>query len=364
MTNKVTFTVEQVLQLMKHGLSQREVARQLGKESQESTVRNMIRREIQKNDVSSVKELLEITPAYEDYENYAEYMQQKESGGESVAKIEKDFIEKIKEQNPGAKVFLGDVETSPSVAYSFGRFKQFIAPKQVIMEPYMLTFAGKWLHNPSIFSRKLTDYPEEFARDHQSDRKLIEDLWKVLDECDIFIAHNARFDRGWANQRFAYYGMQPPSPYITIDTLAALKEAFSLPSNALEAACNYFELDSRKLSHEGFSLWRRCVEGDPTAFDEMEEYNIGDIPTLEELYLTVRPFMRKHPNVALFHKDQSAMRCVRCGSDDLVVEEGKKAVTFLSKFKVYRCQECGSCARDRQNVREKAAMKKTLANIL
>ena len=38
----VTFTVEQVMALMKGGLSQREVARQLGKESQESTVRNML----------------------------------------------------------------------------------------------------------------------------------------------------------------------------------------------------------------------------------------------------------------------------------------------------------------------------------
>ena len=210
----------------------------------------------------------------------------------------------------------------------------------------------------------MTDYPEDFARNFRSDRRLVEDLWQVLDECDIFVAHNARFDRGWANQRFAFYGMQPPSPYIVIDTLGALKESFSLPSNALEAACNYFELDSRKLSNEGASLWRRCMEGDPLAFDEMEEYNIGDIPTLEELYLTVRPFMRKHPNIALFHKDQTVMRCVRCGSDDLVEENGKVAHTFLSKFKVYRCQECGSCARDRQNVRDKTEMKMTLANIL
>lgn len=357
----VTFTVEQVMALMKGGLSQREVARQLGKESQESTVRNMLKRELEARNLETVQQLIDSFPTPDEY---ADFMQQEVNGGKTLAEIQKTFIEKVKENNPGAKVFLGDVETSPSIAYSFGRFKQFIAPKQVIQEPYMLTFAGKWLHNPSIFSRKLTDYPEEFKRDHQSDRKLIEDLWQVLDECDIFIAHNARFDRGWANQRFAYYGMQPPSPYITIDTLAALKESFSLPSNALEAACNYFELDSRKLSHEGFGLWRRCVEGDPTAFDEMEEYNIGDIPTLEELYLTVRPFMRKHPNIALFHPDQSVMRCVRCGSDDLVEEKGKSAHTFLSKFKVYRCQECGSCARDRQNVREKAAMKKTLANIL
>ncbi|QPI18303.1 exonuclease [Pectobacterium phage POP15] len=348
--------------LLKGGFSNREIARQLGKESQESTIRNMIRREVEASNFETLQELLDSQPTPDEY---ADFMQKVENGDAGATKAaEKAFIDQIREKNPGAKVFLGDVETSPSVAYSFGRFKQFIAPKQVIMEPYMLTFAGKWLHNPSIFSRKLTDYADEFARDHRSDRKLIEDLWQVLDECDIFVAHNARFDRGWANQRFAYYGMQPPSPYIVIDTLAALKESFSLPSNALEAACNYFELDSRKLSHEGFSLWRRCVEGDPTAFDEMEEYNIGDIPTLEELYLTVRPWMKRHPNVALFHKDQSVMRCVRCGSDDLVVEKGKTAQTFLSKFTVYRCQECGSCARDRQNVREKAAMKKTLANIL
>ncbi|MCL6318836.1 hypothetical protein EXT67_21320 [Pectobacterium atrosepticum] len=345
--------------LLKGGLSQREVARQLGKESQESTVRNMIKRELDKHNLDTIQELLDMTP-----DEYADFMQQQVNGGKTLAEIQHSFIEKIKDNNPGAKIFLGDVETSYTISYHFGRFKQFISPKQVIQEPYMLTFAGKWLHNPSIFSRKLPDYPEEFARDYKSDRKLIEDLRQVLDECDIFVAHNARFDRGWANQRFAYYGMQPPSPYITIDTLAGLKEAFSLPSNSLEAACNYFELDSRKLSNEGASLWRRCMEGDPEAFEEMESYNIGDIPTLEELYLTVRPFMRKHPNIALFHPDQSVMRCVRCGSDDLVEEKGKSAHTFLSKFKVYRCQECGSCARDRQNVREKAAMKKTLANIL
>lgn len=357
----VTFTVEQVVALLKGGLSQREVARQLGKESQESTVRNMIKRELDKHNLETIQELLDMTPTPDEY---ADFMQQQVNGGKTLAEIQHSFIEKIKDNNPGAKIFLGDVETSYTISYHFGRFKQFISPKQVIQEPYMLTFAGKWLHNPSIFSRKLPDYPEEFARDYKSDRKLIEDLWQVLDECDIFVAHNARFDRGWANQRFAYYGMQPPSPYITIDTLAGLKEAFSLPSNALEAACNYFELDSRKLSNGGAELWRRCMEGDAEAFEEMETYNIGDIPTLEELYLTVRPYMRKHPNIALFHPDQSVMRCVRCGSDDLVEEKGKSAHTFLSKFKVYRCQECGSCARDRQNVREKAAMKKTLANIL
>lgn len=356
MAKPTTFTVEQVIALMSSGLSQREAARTLGKESQESTIRGMLRREMDTKGVESIEELLQTY-------NYDEWAS-KAGLPDSVDAATEAYVEAVRNLNPGAKIFLGDVETSPSIAYSFGRFKAFIAPRQVIKEPYLLTFAGKWLHNPAIFSRKLPDYPEEFARNHQSDRELVKDLWKLLDECDIFIAHNAKFDRGWANQRFAFYGMQPPSSYIVIDTLAALKESFSLPSNALEAACNYFELDSRKLSHEGFGLWRRCVEGEVEAFEEMETYNIGDIPTLEELYLTVRPFMKKHPNVALYHPDQSALRCVRCGSDDLVEEEGKYATTFLSKFKVYRCQECGSCARDRKNVRDKSEMNKTLANIL
>lgn len=350
----VTFTIEQVLELMKAGLSGREVARALGKESQESTVRNMLKREVAAKGVESVKELVDSFEP-DSYESTVNNI---------LDDVTKDFIEQVRSKNVGAKIFLGDVETSPSVTMTFGRFKQFIAPKQVVMEPYMLTFAGKWLHNPTILSRKLPDYPEQFALDHQCDKEMIKDLWDILDECDIFVAHNARFDRGWANQRFAFYGMVPPSPYVVIDTLGALKESFSLPSNALEAACNYFELDSRKRSHEGFSLWRRCVEGDPEAFAEMEEYNIGDIPTLEELYLKVRPWMKKHPNVALYHPDQEEMRCVRCGSANLIKQPGKVATTYLSKFTVYRCGDCGSNARDRKNVREKSAMNKTLANIL
>lgn len=346
--SEVTFTIEQVLELMKAGLSRREVARTLGRESQESTVRHMIRREIENRGVSSLTDLLKDV-------NFDE---------SAFTEDEQGFLASVRARNTGAKIFLGDVEVSTTLAHTFGRFKAFISPKHVVTEPYMLTFAGKWLHNPSIFSRKLPDYPETFAENHRSDQKLVGDLWHILDECDIFIAHNARFDRGWANQRFAFYGMMPPSPYVVIDTLGALKEAFSLPSNALEAACNYFELESRKRTHEGITLWIRCYNGEVEAFEEMEEYNIGDIPTLEELYLTVRPFMKKHPNVALYHPDQSVMRCVRCGSEDLRVIDGKVGTTYLSAFKVYRCDNCGSTARDRRNIRAKDAMKLTLANIL
>lgn len=326
----LNFTMEQVLSLKDQGLTNREIARQLGKESQESTIRAMLKRFTADTSLQQT--------------------------------VETEFLQAVRNKHRGAKIFLGDVETSLTVSYHFGRFKQFIQPKQVIKEPYMLTFAGKWLGNPMIFSRKLPDYPS-FAEEVSDDRGLIEDLWQILDECDVFIAHNARFDKGWANQRFAFYGMKPPSPYQVIDTLAGLKEAFSLPSNALEASCNYFEL-TRKLGNDGIGLWIRCMEGEELAFEEMETYNIGDIPTLEELYLTVRPFMKKHPNLSLYNPDTDVPQCVRCGSEDLKLEEGKVATTYLSKFKVYRCECCGSVMRDRRNIRSKTAMFSTLANAI
>lgn len=319
----MSLTAEQIIEHKANGMSNREIARQFfGKESKESTVRSVLRRA-------------------------------------QVA-----VISHIAKENPGAKIFLGDVEVSPTLAWAFNRFKAFITPQHVEQEPYMLTWAGKWLHNPAIISRKLPDY-ETFKTDFKDDRELVLELWHILDECDIFIAHNARFDKGWANQRFAFHGLKPPSPYIVIDTLAEIKSAFSLPSNALEAATNYFLLE-RKRHHEGISLWIKCCKGDVEAFEEMEYYNIGDIPTLEGLYLKVRPFMKKHPNVNLFREEDEdeIMRCVRCGSGELEEMVGKVGTTYLSKFQAYRCGCCGSVMRDRRNIRTRDEMKNTLTNII
>lgn len=289
-------------------------------------------------------------------------------GRETAKSTINDFINREKPQtigtyfdNKGAKVFLGDVEVSASVVYTFNRFKAFVKPDQVIQEPYMLTFAGKWLHSPAITSHKLTDY-KSFKLDHKNDRELMEDLWKILDDCDIFVAHNARFDTGWLNQRFAYWGMKPPSPYKVVDTLKEIKLAFSLPSNSLASSANYFELPNRKLDNAGWSLWQRCMEGDISAFLEMETYNIGDITTLEDLYLKVRPWMKNHPNVALYYGD-GKMRCPKCGSDNLILVEGKSYSTLLSDFDLYYCPESQSYCRGRKNIRDKDSMLNTLISV-
>jgi hypothetical protein len=271
-------------------------------------------------------------------------------------------VERPEQPKRKVKIFCGDVETSASIVYTFSRFKAFVKPDQVIQEPYMLTWAGKFVGNPNIISYKLPDFDEQFKEDHTNDRLLIEAMWKVLDECDIFVAHNARFDVGWFNQRCLYWGMNPPSPYKVVDTLRELKQICALPSNSLAASANYFELPNRKLDNAGWSLWQRCMMGESEAFDEMETYNIGDITTLEDLYLKLRPFMKNHPNVALYQDSQEEC-CVACGSNKLEVIVGKSSYTQLSEFEVLRC-ECGKINRRRVNLRSKEDMSGTLMNVV
>lgn len=278
-----------------------------------------------------------------------------------------DFLRPIKNkekatQEEQANILFIDIENAPSVVLSFPRWKANISPEAVLQEPFLLTTAWCWNGDTkNVESIALTDY-NSFDEDNTNDYYIVKHLWKLLDKADIIVAHNASFDDGNINQRFAYWDLPPPSPYKVICTLKALKKHFKLPANSLNAATKYFELE-RKLSNEGIRLWRRCLEGEREAFEEMRTYNIGDIPTLVDLYYKVRPFMKNHPSLALYSPSEN-MRCNTCGGTDLYKEEGKYAYTALSKFEVFRCSSCGSVKRTRKNVRTKEQMTNTLANAI
>lgn len=316
-------TVEQILKLSKQGMSSRQISHALwGTPSKKSSVNDILSR-------------------------------MREDTG-------------LVEAKDGANILFIDLEVSATIAATFPRFKANISPQAVIQEPYVLTAAWAKLntstpHNAEYDSLGLHQLPTWRDGDYANDILLIEQLWELLDEADIIIAHNASFDDGWMNTRFAYHGMSPPSPYKVVCTLKALRKHFSLPSNSLDSATRYFELE-RKLSTSGIGLWLDCMNGDSEAMNQLLEYNRGDIPTLVSLYYKVRPFMKNHPNVALHHNDDR-VRCNSCGSDDMDKMVGKHAYTNLSKFETYRCGNCGSIKRSRKNVKTKEQMQYTLMNV-
>lgn len=290
-------------------------------------------------------------------------------GSASKKSTVNDFLSRNESPHKGSPVDKGgpvvkiiDVETAPEIVYNFRRFKAFISPGQVISRGYLLSYSSADLVTGEVEGKNLTDYPL-FDIDHTDDWELCLDLWNLLDQADIIVAHNGiKFDRAYINQRFAYHGMQPPSHYVVVDTLKAAKKQFALPANSLEEMCLYFQTENFKLDNEGFNLWKECREGQRDAFERMQTYNDGDVLSLRDLYIKILAWIPQHPNMSAYYKDEK-VRCSRCGSEHIEVIEGKQYHTAVSSFNIIRCHDCGGMSRDRANLRSKGKMKNTVIGI-
>ena len=196
-----------------------------------------------------------------------------------------------------------------------------------------------------------------------SDERVVRGLWKLFDEADIIVGHNGRaFDAKTMNARWIKHGLVPPSPYRFIDTLTMVKDTTRLPRNKLESVGRYYNI-GKKLEHEGFSLWTKCMEGDPEAWAKMRRYNEQDVRLDEEAYMLFRPWYKRHPNVALYYQD-GQKRCIVCGGLHLEDEHGHDTYTNASVFPSFRCQDCGWVGRSRKSLDPVGDLKDRLSHSL
>ena len=75
------------------------------------------------------------------------------------------------------RVLFYDLETSPSLAWCFGRWKQNISQDKVEAESHILTYSAKWLGNPNIISNRI--YQQE------NDKSLLEEIHLSDQNADI-----------------------------------------------------------------------------------------------------------------------------------------------------------------------------------
>jgi len=121
----------------------------------------------------------------------------------------------------------------------------------------MISWAAKWLGSQEVLSECLT--PEEILE--ESDDRITKQLWSLMDQADIVIAHNGkRFDVPKMNSRFILAGLPPTSPYIQIDTKEVAAKQFGFSSNKLDALAGYFNIEHK--DDTDFDLWKRCIDGD------------------------------------------------------------------------------------------------------
>jgi len=238
------------------------------------------------------------------------------------------------------KILFYDIETAPSTAHIWGLWQEVRSMDFVVKDWYVLCWSAKWLGVNKMMSAGIKSKSE-------NDKQIVSKLWKLLDEADVVVAHNAiKFDCRKINTRFVRYGMKPPSPYKVVDTLRTARKYFYFTSNRLGDLGRFLKV-GEKMNTGGFKLWKECMAGDKVAWKKMMRYCDQDVLVLEGIYDKMLPYMTNHPNLSVL-VDRAV--CPKCGSN--WIQYRGHIITGAKKYKRFQCQTCGGWGRSTKSVSE------------
>ena len=252
----------------------------------------------------------------------------------------------------GMKVLELDIETAPHKVYAWGLFKENIYIDRVIDPGYTLCWAANWQHEPlkDVQFSSLWGDGEEL---------MIERIWMLLDEADVVVHYNGkRFDIPTLNREFVRLGFTPPSPYKQIDLYQVVRSSFRFASNKLDFVSQALELGA-KVQHKGMEMWKDIMDAldadewtvqQVKSMKTMEKYNKEDVNLLRRLYLKLQPWIRVHPNRALWMEDPSVRVCPKCGSKK-VQKRGIERPANVMAYQRYKCMDCGANSRSRASIK-------------
>lgn len=236
---------------------------------------------------------------------------------------------------PEPRILLWDLESSPNLGYCWGKYDQNIL--SFTSEWHILTIGWKWLGEKTTHVSGLDEY-DRYAIDPEDDYELTALAHRLFCEADIVIAHNGiSFDTRKIQARMLFHGFDPPTPFKEVDTLKIARRHFAFTSNKLGELCTTLGIGA-KVDTGGFQTWLGCMRGDPKAWARMKKYNKHDVVILEQLYLKLRPWTNRHPNVATIGSEPGA--CPKCGSDEGMTSRGYTH-TAVSRRQRFQCKGCG-----------------------
>lgn len=227
------------------------------------------------------------------------------------------------------RILIWDIETSPNLAYVWGKWEQNVISFKKEWE--LLSVAYKWLGESQVYCVGRCDFKDS------TDRALVDKVWQLLDESDVAIAHNGdQFDNKKIRAKFVEHGFKPPKPYKTIDTKKIAKNNFNFNSNSLNDLGQLLKL-GKKVETGGFDLWLKCMAGDDKAWKKMKSYNKQDVVLLEKVYNKLKIWDEKHINLAALEDKRDA--CPICAS----AKVQKRGFYYARTTKRVRwsCMECG-----------------------
>lgn len=265
---------------------------------------------------------------------------------EDIVRARREAKLLLNNSSSAPKILFFDIETTPMVSYTWGRWQQNVSLEQTIQESYMLCWSASWMGSDEVFGDSLTP-DEAIAGD---DNRIIKSLWKNVDEADILVAYNGvDFDVKKINGMFFTHGLNPPTPYKVVDPCRVARAKFGFSSNKMDALAKYLRIPVKMGTD--FSLWKACMNGSKKALDYMFEYNKKDVEILKQIYLKMLPYITNHPNVCNYI--DSSMSCTHCGeTHNFEKIDNHYYYTDVNKYQIYRCLTCGSIFRDRYSIRE------------
>lgn len=242
-----------------------------------------------------------------------------------------------------AKVLILDIETAPMIAYVWKLWENDVSLDMLKSDWHVLAWSAKWLGEKEVMYAD-----QRNAKNIEDDKKLLEGIWKLMDEAQVIVTQNGRaFDLKRLNARFIINGMKPPSSYKSVDTKVIASTKFGFTSNKLEYMTDKLCTKYKKLKHEkfsGFSLWEQCLKGNKAAWREMEKYNKYDVLSLEELFTKLAPWAPTYnPNL---YTEGLTYQCT-CGSSKL--HKNGYAYTATGKYQRFSCADCGAEVKGREN---------------
>jgi transposase-like protein len=80
----------------------------------------------------------------------------------------------------------------------------------------------------------------------------------------------------------------------------------------------------------------------------MEEYNKNDVVILEQVYDSIKPWIKGHANYSVFHGN---LVCPTCGGSSH--QRRGYAVSSAGKYARYQCKDCGTWFRSNKSEAEK-----------
>lgn len=222
--------------------------------------------------------------------------------------------------------------------YGFSPRVDYIPHEMMICDWSVLCWGAKWLFESEVMGESVT--PKESVE--RKDTRILEGMWKLIDEADIVVTQNGiAFDLKKLNSRFLLSGFPPPSHYLNVDTLKVSRDVFGWSYNRLDFLGQKFGI-GKKTDME-IEDWIMCSEGSQAHLDKMFSYCKRDVaPLLEDVYLTILPWIPNHPNLGIFTNHDKDV-CPKCESADLSWNTTYKTPQGL--WNGFRCNACGGIGR-------------------